>query len=76
MLRCVIWNFQYCKQTRYKNGSSQLWDCYWRWTYNPVNKNMIGSVRMYVTDGKRRLVDLHGADTSFSLILKRLDKIM
>ena len=34
---------------------------------------MIGSVTMYDTDGKRRLVDLHGADTSFSLILKRLD---
>ena len=44
-----------------------------RITYNPVDKNMIDSTRMYVTDGKRRLVDLHGADTSFRLILKRLN---
>ena len=28
---------------------------------------------MYITDGKRRLVDLNGADTSFSLILRRLE---
>ena len=25
---------------------------------------------MYVTDGKRRIVNLHGADVSFSLLLK------
>ena len=42
-------------------------------TYNPVNKSTISSIRMYFTDGKRRVVDLNGADTSFSLILKRLN---
>lgn len=44
-----------------------------RVTYNPVNKTTISSIRIYVTDGKRRLVDLNGADTSFSLILKRME---
>ena len=43
-----------------------------RITYNPINKQSISSIRMYVTDGKRRVVDLNGADTSFSLILKGL----
>ena len=42
-----------------------------RVTYNPTNKNNISSIRIYITDGKRRLIDLNGADTSFSLILKR-----
>ena len=41
-----------------------------RVTYNPVNKNTISSIRIYITDGKRRLANLNGADTSFSLILK------
>ena len=44
-----------------------------RITYNPINKQRIGSIRMYITDGKRRVVDLNGAHTSFSLILKRLE---
>ena len=44
-----------------------------RLTYNPVNKNTISSIRMYITDGKRRVVDLNGADTSFSHILKRIN---
>ena len=44
-----------------------------RVTYNPTNKNSISSIRMYITDGKRRLVDLNGADTSFSLLLKRIE---
>ena len=30
---------------------------------------------MYITDGKRRAVDLKGSDTSFSLILKQLEPI-
>ena len=42
-----------------------------RVTYNPTNKNIIDSIRMHITDGKRRLIDLNGADTSFSLILKK-----
>ena len=42
-----------------------------RVTYNPTNKNSISSIRIYITDGKRRLVNLNGADTSFSLILKK-----
>ena len=44
-----------------------------RITYNPVNKNTISSIRIYITDGKRSVLDLYGADTSFSLILKRLN---
>ena len=38
--------------------------------FNPVNKNMINSIRIYVTDGKRRIIDLNNADTAFSLILR------
>jgi len=44
-----------------------------RVTYNPVNKQQISSIRIYITDGKRRLINLNGADTSFSLILKRIE---
>ena len=44
-----------------------------RVTYSPTNKNIISSVRIHITDAKRRLVDLNGADTSFSLILKRAE---
>ena len=44
-----------------------------RVTYNPTNKNSISSIRIYITDGKRRLVNLNGADTSFSLILKKIE---
>ena len=43
-----------------------------RVTFNPVNKTTISSIRIVITDGKRRLVDLNGADTSFSLILKNI----
>ena len=38
--------------------------------YSPINKNSISSIRMYVTDGKRRILDLNGADVAYSLILK------
>ena len=44
-----------------------------RVTFNPVNRNNISSIRVYITDGKRRLVNLNGADTSFSLLLKRIE---
>ena len=44
-----------------------------RVTYNPTNKNSISSIRIYITDGKRRSINLDGADTSFSLILKRIE---
>ena len=44
-----------------------------RVTFNPVNKNSIDSIRIHITDGKRRLINLNGADTSFSLILKRME---
>ena len=43
-----------------------------RVTFNPVNKTSISSIRMWVTDGKR-LVNLNGADTAFSLILKSIE---
>ena len=46
-----------------------------RITYNPINKQTISSIRTYITGGKRRVVDLNGADTSYSLILKRLEPI-
>ena len=42
-----------------------------RVTFHPVNKNSIDSIRIYITEGKRRLINLNGADTSFSLLLKR-----
>ena len=41
-----------------------------RITFNPINKTTISSIKMWVTDGKRRLLDLNGADVSYSLILK------
>ena len=40
--------------------------------FSPVNKNTIDSIRIRITDGKRRKVNLNGADTAFSLILKRI----
>lgn len=43
-----------------------------RVTYKPINKNIISSIRIYITDGKRRIIDLNGSDTSFSLILKQI----
>ena len=39
--------------------------------YNPVNKTTIYSIRIHITDGERRLVNLNGADTAFSLLWKR-----
>ena len=44
-----------------------------RVTYNPTNKNIIDSIRIHITDEKRRLIDLNGAETSFSLILKKIE---
>ena len=44
-----------------------------RVTFNPTNKNSISSIRIYITDGKRRLINLNGADTSFSLLLRRME---
>ena len=38
--------------------------------FNPVNKNTINEIRIYITDGKRRIIDLNHSDTSFSLILR------
>ena len=35
-----------------------------------VNKYFIDTLRIYITDGKRRIIDLNGADTSFALILR------
>lgn len=46
-----------------------------RITFNPINKQTISSIRMYITNGTRRVVDLNGADTSISLILRRLEPI-
>jgi len=38
--------------------------------FYPVNKYRIETIRIYITDGKRRIIDLNDADTSFALILK------
>ena len=38
--------------------------------FDPVNKNTINKIRIYITDGKRRIIDLNHSDTSFSLILR------
>ena len=38
--------------------------------FNPVNKNTIYKIRIYITDGKRRIIDLNQSDTAFSLILR------
>jgi len=43
-----------------------------RVTFNPVNKNAISRIRIHITDGKRRQINLNGADTAFSLLLKRI----
>ena len=42
-----------------------------RITFNPLNKNTISSIRIYITDGKRRVIDLNNQDVAFSLILKK-----
>lgn len=42
-----------------------------RITFNQINRQTISSIRIYVIDGKRRIADLNGANTSFSLILKK-----
>ena len=42
-----------------------------RWVqFSPVNKNTISEIRIYITDAKRRIIDLNHSDTSFSLILR------
>ena len=37
-----------------------------------INDSLV-DIHIYITDGKRRLVNLNGADTSFSLILKSME---
>ena len=44
-----------------------------RVTFSPVNKSRISTIRIYITDGKRRIIDLNGQDTAFSLLLKPLN---
>ena len=41
--------------------------------FNPINKNTINKIRIYITDGKRRIIDLSHSDTSFSLILREIN---
>ena len=38
--------------------------------FNPLNKNTINKIRIYISDGKRRIINLNHSDTSFSLILR------
>jgi len=38
--------------------------------FYPVNKYYIDTLRIYITDGKRRIIDLNDADTSFALVLR------
>jgi len=39
----------------------------------PVNKHIISSIRMYLTDKNNQLIRLNGAHTTFPLILKRIN---
>ena len=41
-------------------------------TLEPLNNNTISSIRIYITDGKRRVIDLNYQDVAFSLILKKV----
>ena len=43
-----------------------------RVTYSPINKLTISSIRIYITDGKRRVINLNNQDVTFSLILKKV----
>lgn len=54
--------------------SASLWNHGRSVTFKSVNKNAISSIRVYtcVTHGKRRLINLNGTDTGFSLLLKRI----
>lgn len=40
--------------------------------YSPVNRKIINSIRIYITDAKRRIINLHHSDTAFSLTLKEI----
>ena len=40
--------------------------------FNPVNKNTIYKIRIYITDGKQCIIDLNHSDTAFSLILREM----
>ena len=40
--------------------------------FSPVNRKIINSIRIYITDAKRRIIDLHHSDTAFSLTLKEM----
>ena len=40
--------------------------------FSPVNRKIINSIRIYITDAKRRVIDLHHSDTAFSLTLKEM----
>ena len=42
-----------------------------RITFNPLNKNTISSIRIYITNGKRRVINLNYQDVAFSLVLKK-----
>ena len=46
-----------------------------RITFNPINKTTVSSIRMWVTDGKRRLLNLNGADVVYSLTLKEWNNL-
>ena len=47
-----------------------------RVTFNPINKNRISSIRIHITERKRRLINLNGADVSFSLLLKKENNVI
>ena len=44
-----------------------------RVTFNPINKNKISSIPVYITDRKRIIIDLNGQDTAFPLLLQPLN---
>ena len=42
--------------------------------FYPMHKYYIDTIRIYITDGQRRIIDLNGADTSFVLNLREKNK--
>jgi len=42
----------------------------YRLEWNPVNKSHIGSITVWVTDGRNNLLDLNGIDVALSLMIE------
>jgi len=42
-----------------------------RLEWQPVNKNNISEIRVWVTDGRNNILDLNGTDIAISLIIEK-----